>query len=64
MHGLVKELLVKSGDAVEKGQKLIIFEAMKMESEVLSDRAGRVNELRVKQGETVEADSVLLVVAD
>lgn len=64
MHGLVKQILVKEGEPVEKGQKLLIFEAMKMESEVVSDRNGKVNSLKVKQGETVEADSVLLVVAD
>jgi len=64
MHGLVKELLVKEGDTVEKGQKLLIFEAMKMESEVVAGRAGRIATLHVKAGETVEASSVMLVVAD
>jgi len=64
MNGVVKELLVKVGDAVEKGQKVLIFEAMKMESEVVCDRGGRVNAVHVKQGETVEADIVLLIVAD
>jgi acetyl-CoA/propionyl-CoA carboxylase biotin carboxyl carrier protein len=64
MHGVVKELLVAEGDRVSTGQKLLIFEAMKMESEILSGRDGRVVSLKVKRGETVEAASVLLVVGD
>jgi oxaloacetate decarboxylase alpha subunit len=64
MNGLVKQIMVKEGDPVEKGQKLLIFEAMKMESEVTAERSGKVNSLKVKQGETVEAQAVLLVVAD
>ena len=63
MHGLVKQLLVKEGDVVQKGQKLLIFEAMKMESEVVADRDGKVASLKVKQGETAEADAVLLVLS-
>lgn len=64
MHGVVKELLVAEGDKVSAGQKLLIFEAMKMESEILASRDGRVVSLKVKRGETVEAASVLLVVGD
>ncbi|HEY9773350.1 MAG TPA: acetyl-CoA carboxylase biotin carboxylase subunit [Planktothrix sp.] len=63
MHGLVKELMVKEGDAVAKGQKLLIFEAMKMESEVMSDRDGLVSKLHVKSGQTVESDAVMLVLS-
>ncbi len=63
MHGLVKQLLVKEGDVVSKGQKLLIFEAMKMESEIVADRDGKVSSLKVKQGETAEADAVLLVLS-
>ncbi len=64
MHGLVKEILVREGDRVEAGQKLMIFEAMKMESEILSTRDGLVKSLKVKAGETVESHSVLLVVGE
>jgi acetyl-CoA/propionyl-CoA carboxylase biotin carboxyl carrier protein len=64
MHGVIKQLYVKDGDAVEKGQKLLIFEAMKMESEVVADHAGKVSGLKVKQGETVEAGSVMLFVGE
>src|SRR4029453_6073594 len=46
--------LVSEGDAVEKGQGLVIVEAMKMENEVRSPIAGAVKEIKVKPGETVE----------
>jgi len=64
MHGIVKQVLVKEGEAVAVGQKLLIVEAMKMESEILSDRAARVISLKVQPGETVEASGLLLVLGD
>lgn len=62
MHGVVKQILVKEGEAVSEGQKLLILESMKMESEVLSDRNGHVDKIAVKPGETVESDQLLLSV--
>ena len=64
MHGLVKELLVSEGDVVKSGQKLLIFEAMKMESEILSPRAGKIESIKVKAGETVESAQLLLTIGD
>jgi acetyl-CoA carboxylase biotin carboxylase subunit len=61
MHGLMKEILVKEGDAVTIGQRLAIFEAMKMESEILSHVNGKVTKIGVKSGETVELSQLLLV---
>ena len=62
MPGKVIAILVAEGDQVEKGQGLIIVEAMKMENEVHSPIAGEVKEIRVKTGDTVEGGAVLLVV--
>ena len=42
MHGKVLALLVAQGDKVEKGQRLAIIEAMKMEHALTAPRAGRV----------------------
>lgn len=64
MHGLVKELLVEVGSKVEKGQKLAIFEAMKMESDVVADRNGTVQEIKVKTGQTVDSGTLLVVIGD
>ncbi|TMA89336.1 MAG: biotin/lipoyl-binding protein, partial [Deltaproteobacteria bacterium] len=62
MPGKVIAVLVSEGDAVEKGQGLVIVEAMKMENEVRSPIAGAVKEIKVKPGETVEGGAVLVVV--
>jgi len=62
MPGKVIALLVSEGDQVEKGQGLVIVEAMKMENEVHSPIAGEVKEITVKAGETVEGGTVLMIV--
>jgi biotin carboxyl carrier protein len=62
MPGKIVAVLVSEGDAVERGQGLVIVEAMKMENEVRSPIAGEVREIKVKPGDTVEGGAVLLVV--
>lgn len=62
MPGKVIAVLVSEGDRVEKGQGLVIVEAMKMENEVRSPIAGEVREIRVKAGDAVEAGAILAVV--
>ena len=62
MPGKVIAVLVSEGDAVEKGQGLVIVEAMKMENEVRSPINGEVKEIRVEPGETVEGGAVLVMV--
>jgi biotin carboxyl carrier protein len=62
MPGKVIAVLVSEGDWVEKGQGLVIVEAMKMENEVRSPISGEVKEVRAKAGETLEAGAVLVVV--
>lgn len=62
MPGKIIAVLVAEGDRVEKGQGLVIVEAMKMENEVRSPIQGEIKEIKVKGGETVEAGMALLVV--
>jgi len=64
MHGLVKEILVQVGGEVKNGQKVIIFEAMKMESDLVADRDGKVTDIKVKPGQTVDAHTLLLTIGD
>ena len=62
MPGLVVALPVNEGQAVEKGQVLVILESMKMQNELRSPRAGTVTRVRVKPGEGVEQRQTLLSV--
>lgn len=62
MPGKVLRLLVKPGDRVEPRQGLVIVEAMKMENELRATRAGRVRDVFVVEGQSVEAGSALVVV--
>jgi biotin carboxyl carrier protein len=64
MPGRVVKLMARVGDAVEKGQALIIIEAMKMENEVKAKRAGTVRAVLVAEGESVEGGRTLIEVGD
>ena len=60
MPGLVVTVSVKSGDTVPAGHKLMSLEAMKMETTLYAERAGKVAELLVKPGTQVDANDLLL----
>jgi biotin carboxyl carrier protein len=62
MSGNIWKILVKVGDKVTEDQELLIMEAMKMEIPVTATQAGQVISLKVKEGEPVEADSLLAVI--
>lgn len=62
MPGKVVRILISQGDAVEKGDGIIVVEAMKMQNEMRSPKDGKVSEIRVAEGETVGAGDVLVVI--
>ena len=62
MPGKVVRVLVAPGAEVAEGQGLVVVEAMKMENELKSPKAGKVLEVFAKEGSTVEADAKLLSV--
>ena len=62
MPGKIIKVLVKQGQAVRKGDLVLIVEAMKMESQVLAPIAGTVKTLHVVEGDDVKTDETLLVV--
>ena len=62
MPGRVVKVLVESGQAVEDRQPLVVVEAMKMENELRSPRAGIVTTVAVTEGMAVESGAVLIVV--
>jgi 3-methylcrotonyl-CoA carboxylase alpha subunit len=62
MHGKVLALLVAEGDHVEKGQRLAIVEAMKMEHAVAAARGGRVTDISVAVGVQVAEGARLMTI--
>jgi biotin carboxyl carrier protein len=64
MPGQVRALNVSEGDAVTKGQTLLVLEAMKMEIRIHAPQDGTVKKLFVNQGQTVEREQLLIEVEE
>lgn len=62
MPGRVVRVLAQSGDTVEANQGIVVIEAMKMQNELKSPKAGTVADIRVSPGDTVAAGDVLAVI--
>ncbi len=62
MHGVVVEVSVKQGDAIEQGQIVAVIEAMKMMNEVRAHKSGIAGAIHVKAGDTVEAHSSIATI--
>ena len=60
MPGRVVLVKATAGQAVAAGAELLVMEAMKMELALKAPRAGIIAELRVREGDFVEADAVLV----
>ena len=60
--GVVCQLTTKPGDAVAAGDPVTVLESMKMEIPVEAPRAGKVREIKVAEGQTVqEGDTVAVL---
>lgn len=62
MPGRVVRVLVRAGDVVTARQGLVVVEAMKMENELRASKAGTVADVKVSEGASVEAGTVLMVI--
>ena len=62
LPGVVTQVLVAAGQAVKKGDTVVVLEAMKMENNIDADRAGVVKQILVQQGATVMEGDVLIVI--
>lgn len=60
MPGNINAVKVQSGQAVKKGDLLIILEAMKMENEIVADRDGKIGQVFVQKGATVDTGAPLV----
>ena len=62
MPGKIVKALVQIGDEVQKGQGLIVVEAMKMENELKSPKKGKVTQIHTIEGSVVEKGAKLITV--
>ncbi len=62
MPGTILKVNVTQGQAVTKGQVLVILEAMKMENEILAPKNGTVNQVLVSKGSNVDTGAPLVVI--
>lgn len=60
MPGLVLHVIVEEGQEVNKGDNLLVLEAMKMENIIKSPSSGTVKKIRVNKGDKVEKNEVLI----
>lgn len=60
MPGLIVAVPVVEGQAVVKGQDLVILESMKMQNELKAPRDGTIGRVRVRAGDSVEQNQVLI----
>lgn len=63
LPGVIISIDVKEGQAVKKGQKLAVLEAMKMENEILSDADGTVAAILVQKGDSVLEGADIIKIA-
>lgn len=63
LAGTIFKIQVEQGDEVAEGDVLIVLEAMKMETEIRAARSGVIQELHVKEGDSVRVGASLLSLA-
>ena len=62
--GVIISIAVKEGDVVKQGQELCVLEAMKMKNAIRATRAGRIAEVFVSAGETVNHSAPMVSFAE
>ncbi|MBI9034254.1 MAG: biotin/lipoyl-binding protein [Bacteroidales bacterium] len=60
LPGNILSVLVKEGQEVKKGEKLLVYEAMKMENDVLAEKDGTVGSIKVSVGDSVLQGDTLM----
>jgi acetyl-CoA/propionyl-CoA carboxylase biotin carboxyl carrier protein len=62
MQGTIVKVLVKEGQEVKPGEAIVVLEAMKMENSILAHAPGKVEEIRVEPGQSVETGATIAVI--
>ncbi|MFH1657044.1 MAG: acetyl-CoA carboxylase biotin carboxyl carrier protein subunit [bacterium] len=61
--GIVSEIFVEVGSSLKKGDKILLLSAMKMENEIVSERDGKVKEIKITKNQQVKGGEVLIILA-
>jgi glutaconyl-CoA/methylmalonyl-CoA decarboxylase subunit gamma len=64
LPGNIIDVLIKEGDYVTMGQRVIVLEAMKMENNIDSDKEGKVVSVKVQKGDSVMEGDPLIVIGE
>lgn len=62
LPGTVMQIFVNVGDVVKRGDKLMMYEAMKMENNFLAEVDGTIKEIKVRVGDNILQGAVLFVI--
>ncbi len=60
--GMVSKIMVKKGDKVEKNQVLLVVEAMKMETSIVANTDGVIDEILSAEGASIKAGELLMCI--
>jgi len=63
LPGNIMQVFVKTGDEVKKGDKLLMYEAMKMENTILAEKEGQIAAVKVQQGDSMLEGDVLIEIS-
>ncbi|MFH2039823.1 MAG: biotin/lipoyl-containing protein [Chloroflexota bacterium] len=60
LPGIVTEIYIKPGDAINKGAPLLVIEAMKMKNKIHAGQSGIISNVRIKIGDSVKHNQALI----
>ncbi|QCW98696.1 acetyl-CoA carboxylase biotin carboxyl carrier protein subunit [Aggregatimonas sangjinii] len=60
MPGLILDIMVQSGDAIEEGTPLLVLSAMKMENVLLAEGEGVIKSIEVEKGDAVDKGQLII----
>ena len=61
LAGVISAVMVKKGEEIKPGQKVVTLISMKMENEIISEGYGKIKEVKVKENQFVNSGDTLIV---
>jgi len=60
MPGKITKVLVSNGQSVDVGEPVILMESMKMEQTIVATKNGKISDINVAEGDTVEVGKIMI----